>query len=121
MVSAVGETKRRLGALGKRFHIVAVSVDPLGDTPQAVKTFLTERGLYEQADYLNGTPSELRPIWKRWGVGAEINAKTKAALGHLNLILLIDPNGMLTAGYPSAPTAPSPTLLAKAVRTLLKA
>src|SRR5438876_11150818 len=46
---------RRLGPKRDRVRVLAVSVDPAGDTPRAVKRYIAERGLLPQFRYLIGS------------------------------------------------------------------
>jgi protein SCO1/2 len=51
-----------------------ISVDPVGDTPQRIESWLNWRGLYGAAGhYLIGTRAELQPVWRHYGI-APLNA-----------------------------------------------
>ena len=58
-----------------RVQIVAVSVDPRGDTPRTVAAFLKVHGMTGRMKYLIGSPRELGHVWQRWGVGSERDAE----------------------------------------------
>ena len=47
---------RQLGPERTKVRVLAVSVDPKGDTPAAVRRYIRERGLLPQFRYLIGTP-----------------------------------------------------------------
>jgi protein SCO1/2 len=49
-------------------RVIAVSVDPKGDTPAAVRRFRKRLQLLPQFDYLIGTRSQLRKVWAAWSV-----------------------------------------------------
>lgn len=68
-------------ATAKDARIVAVSVDPEGDTPARVKEFLRVRGLSGRADYLIGTQAQLAPVWKAYGIAVEATPDQRE-LGH---------------------------------------
>lgn len=68
-------------ATAKDARIVAVSVDPEGDTPARVKEFLRVRGLAGRADYLIGTKAQLAPVWKAYGIAVEATPDDRE-LGH---------------------------------------
>lgn len=68
-------------ATAKNARIVAVSVDPEGDTPARVKEFLRVRGLAGRADYLIGTKAQLAPVWKAYGIAVEATPDDRE-LGH---------------------------------------
>jgi len=60
------------GALDDLGHaavpVVAVTVDPTGDTPLAAKRFLARHGLTGRARFALGTRAQLAPVWRESGV-----------------------------------------------------
>jgi protein SCO1/2 len=48
--------------------VLIVSADPAADTPAAVRRFLAEAALAGRVEYLSGTLSELRPVWRAYGI-----------------------------------------------------
>ena len=62
MLQALGAAKRKL-ANPESMQIIAVSVDPKGDTPRAVKSFLRARQLTGEVRWLLGTRAQLRRVW----------------------------------------------------------
>jgi protein SCO1/2 len=91
---------RALGPKRADMRVLAVSVDPKGDTPTAVKRFIRERGLLPQFLYLTGTRAQLAPIWKSWhvAVGTALSAKNSF---HSAYELLFDPSGKARLLYSS--------------------
>jgi len=84
----------------KRVRVLAVSVDPAGDTPRAVKAYAREKHLFPQFEYLIGTRAELRRVWKAWHVLA---VETKPDLvDHVAYTALIDPHGAERVLYDSS-------------------
>jgi protein SCO1/2 len=60
-----------LGLLGRqRAHVavLAISVDPKGDTPASVTKFVKEHGLRPQFHYLTGSKAALERIWRIYNV-----------------------------------------------------
>ncbi len=57
-----------LGAKRQSVIVLALSVDPSGDTPRAVDNFVRNHRLLPQFHYLTGTRRELEPIWKAYNV-----------------------------------------------------
>src|SRR5437016_4588121 len=58
---------RRLGAKRSNgIRILAVSVDPKGDTPAAARRFVKQHDLLPEFHYLLGTRAQLAPIWKAY-------------------------------------------------------
>jgi protein SCO1/2 len=47
---------------------LAVSVDPAGDTPARIRAFLRENSLSGRMEYLTGTPTQLRSVWRAYAV-----------------------------------------------------
>jgi protein SCO1/2 len=47
---------------------MAVSVDPVGDTPENVRRFLRTNNLEGRLRYLVGRREELLPVWKAYGI-----------------------------------------------------
>lgn len=101
----------RLGALSTRVALVAVSVDPRGDTPEAVRTFLATHRVDNELAYLTGSFAELKAVWGGYYIGTEARDFTpKAAakgpqapelVGHSALVYMIDPRGEIRVILPS--------------------
>ncbi len=81
-----------LGADAARVRFVAVSVDPEGDTPAAVKAFSAAHDLKDNWRYLIGPRAALAAVWSAYGVGA-FAQPTGANVSHNDAIYLIDPQG----------------------------
>ena len=91
---AIGPAKRNL------VRVLAVSVDPAGDTPTAVKAYAREKQLLPQFRYLIGTRAELRRVWKPWHVLA---VDTRPDLvDHVAYTALIDTEGKERVLYGSS-------------------
>jgi protein SCO1/2 len=99
--------------------IVAVSVDPKGDTPKVVKEFLRSRELTGKATWLLGTRNELRPVWIAYNIDAKSVPETPAIIEHVSLIYGIDATGHIRVGYPASPI--SPKAMAHDARILARA
>jgi protein SCO1/2 len=99
--------------------ILAVSVDPKGDTPKVVKEFLRSRELTGKATWLLGTRAELRPVWIAYNIDAKSVPETPAIIEHVSLIYGIDATGHIRVGYPASPI--SPKAMAHDARILARA
>lgn len=64
----LNDVLRSLGAARANVRVLAISVDPKGDTPKAVKVFVRDHRLLPQFRYLTGRKSELKPIWDAYQV-----------------------------------------------------
>ncbi len=53
---------------GPPVPVLAVSVDPGGDTPARILAFLRENSLSGRMEYLTGTPAQLRAVWRAYAV-----------------------------------------------------
>jgi protein SCO1 len=59
---------KSLGVKRRHVAVLAVSVDPQGDTQAAVGAFVRNHRLLPQFHYLTGTRRELQPIWNAYKV-----------------------------------------------------
>ncbi len=74
-------------------QIVAVSVDPKGDTRKAVTRFLARHEMTGRMKYLVGSAGELAKVWEAWGVGSERDASQPQFINHSGLIYGITGSG----------------------------
>jgi protein SCO1 len=82
-----------------KVQIIAVSVDPRGDTPQTVAAFLKVHGMTGRMKYLIGSARELGAVWQKWGVGSEADAQQPDFINHSALVYGIDASGRLRTIY----------------------
>jgi protein SCO1/2 len=66
--AAIGVALHDLGRRAGDVGVLAVSVDPRGDTPGAARAFLRRHGLPHTVHYLVGSARDLRPVWRDWMV-----------------------------------------------------
>jgi protein SCO1 len=88
-------------------QIVAVSVDPRGDTPKTVAAFLKAHEMTGRMQYLIGSARELGQVWQRWGVGSERDAEDPDIVNHSALVYGIDASGQLKTVYIGSNFKPS--------------
>jgi protein SCO1/2 len=86
-------------AMQQRVAIVAVSVDPHGDTAGSVAAFVKEHGLSGEAKYLIGSTHQLGRVWEAWKVGSERDASDPSKVNHSALIYGIGANGKIYTIY----------------------
>lgn len=84
--------QRALGADASKVEFVAVSVDPEGDTPQAVRRFSELHDLTERWHYLIGPRAQLEAVWALFGVGSFPSSGARA-VEHNDAIYVIDARG----------------------------
>jgi len=118
MMQALGAAKRSLPD-PSIMQIVAVSVDPKGDTPKVVKHFLRARELTGKATWLLGTRAQLSRVWDAYNIEAKSVPQTPAIIEHVSLIYGIDAKGDIRVGYPASPI--SPKVMAHDARILARA
>ncbi len=80
-------------AVSSKAQIIAVSVDPRGDTPKAVGAFLARHEMTGRMQYLVGSAPELARVWKAWGVGSERDDQQPQFINHSGLIYGVTASG----------------------------
>jgi protein SCO1/2 len=93
-----------LNMLGRRdseVQVIAVSVDPRGDTPANVARFVSEHGMTGRMQYLIGSAAELAPTWAAWHVGSSREVGQPDLVAHSALVYGISAGGRLTTIYPA--------------------
>ena len=90
---------RMTPAMRSRVAIVAVSVDPHGDTARTVAAFVRQHELTGEARYLIGSAKQLGPVWEAWKVGSEKDSSNPALVNHSALIYGVSASGKLTTIY----------------------
>ncbi len=94
---------RRLGAARTRVRVLAVSVDPRGDTRAAVRRYVANKGLLPQFRYLIGTKAELTKTWAAWHVLSV--RESPELVDHVAYTALVDPAGKQRVLYDSKVTS----------------
>ena len=104
------ETYRQLGDAVAHVAFVAVSVDPKGDTPEAVRAFLSGHHVTGELTYLTGSFAELKPVWAGYFIGTDAHAATPEAgaapppspdvVSHSAIVYVLDPRGNLRVFLP---------------------
>src|SRR5664280_2742596 len=88
-------------AAASKVQIIAVSVDPRGDTRKTVTAFLARHEMTGRMQYLIGSAHELATAWKAWGVGSERDAQHPEFVEHSGLIYGITGSGERLTIYAS--------------------
>ena len=107
----LAQAQQQLGKDASKVEILAVSVDPVHDTPEAVKRFDDEHHVGPGWHYLIGHIDELRPVWLSYGIGTDA-ASVKAGapdpeqLDHTAIIYMIDRQQRLRLALDSNFTIP---------------
>ncbi len=85
------EAQKALGPEAERVRFLAVSVDPLNDTPESIRSFSGDHRLERNWHYVIGERSRLEAVWALYGVGAFSNGAI--LVSHNDAIFLIDARG----------------------------
>ena len=101
IASNLGVAMNMLGARAKDAQLIAVSVDPRGDTAKTVARFVREHGLTGRIQYLIGNASELARTWAAWKVGSKRDAGRPELVSHDALVYGVSGKGLLTTVYPA--------------------
>jgi protein SCO1/2 len=72
-------------------RVLAISVDPKGDTPTAVRSFLRAHHLPPRFRYVTGTRVQLAPVWTRYHVATLPGPRP--IVSHSAFEFLVDPHG----------------------------
>ncbi len=98
IAESVGSAVRSLGPDAEAVRVLAVSVDPEGDTSEFVRAFLNEHRAPPELLYLTGTRAELQPVWQAYNILAE--ERDFERINHSTYVLLIDATGTPRVFYP---------------------
>ena len=101
MVGHLHAAQHELGSQADKMQIIAVSVDPRGDTPKTVKSFLAAHEMTGKMEYLIGSRPQLERTWKAWGIGARVNKKNPDLVEHSAEVVGVSGSGKVTTLYPA--------------------
>lgn len=87
-------------AAAAKTQIIAVSVDPKGDTAAAVDRFVAAHDMTGRMEYLIGSRAQLVPVWKKYGVQAQGTPDSRE-VDHSAFVYGITGSGSQRALYPS--------------------
>jgi protein SCO1/2 len=104
IVGNLHAAQTQLGDEADKVQIIAVSVDPRGDTPKTVKAFLADHQMTGRMQYLIGSRPELEKVWSQWDIVARDSPKRldPDAVEHSALVYGISGSGEMTTIYPVA-------------------
>lgn len=106
------------GPAAEEIDVVAVSVDPRGDTPAVVRRYLRGHDLDGRMRYIVGSEAELRPLWEEWQVSRQPPEQASLSL-HSARIVMIDRDGRQVGRYSGGLPIP-PRDIAEDIRTLVE-
>jgi protein SCO1/2 len=100
IVGHLHSVQEQLGPRAMKLQIVAVSVDPKGDTPKTVATFLGNHQMTGRMEYLIGRRPQLERVWKSWGILTKADPRSPDAVEHSAQIFGISASGQIRTFYP---------------------
>jgi protein SCO1 len=74
IAAQVPQAFKALGDDRSVVEALAITVDPVGDTPQRIDAFLRRYRATEALRYLDGTVAELRPVWRDFQVASSLDS-----------------------------------------------
>jgi protein SCO1/2 len=103
IVGNLRTAQSELGPEATDLQIIAVSVDPKGDTPKVVNAFLRERRMTGRMEYLLGSRPQLEKVWSDWEIVSRASPKKfdPDLVEHSALIYGISADGRITTLYPA--------------------
>src|SRR5512132_608199 len=101
IVGNLHTAQAQLGPEADKLQIIAVSVDPRGDTPSTVKAFLQDHRMTGRMEYLIGSRPELEKVWRDWSIlsKATPTPKDPDRVEHSALVYGISGSGRITTLY----------------------
>lgn len=113
--ATLGAATRLLGPSAPGVRILAVSVDPVNDTPRNVRHFIAKLHLPVEFHYLTGTQAQLLRVWQSFNVLVE--RRNLERVDHGVPIVLIDKRGRPRVYFDHTATA---SAIAHDMRRLLR-
>jgi protein SCO1/2 len=90
-----------LDDLGHDVPVLAISVDPAGDTRARVRRFLVEQRLIGRMRYLTGARAQLSPVWRGYGIRPQGDG-----FEHTASTVVVDGSGRQRLGYLTSQLTP---------------
>ncbi len=91
---------RETSDIGRDLRVIAVSVDPKGDTAPVVQRFLQRQRVGGFVDYVIGDRPELERLWSDWQVATQVPKDNPELIEHSSLIYGVTASGKLATAYP---------------------
>jgi len=101
IASGLRVVRQDLGKEAAKVQVIAVSVDPRGDTPSSVKRFLAQRRMVGGMQYLIGSASRLAKVWSAWNVGSQKDSTDPEFVAHTALVYGVSGSGKVMTIYPA--------------------
>lgn len=93
--AAARQIASALDTLDRPIPTLAVSVDPVGDTPSSAQRFLNKMRLGTRAKFLLGDRAQLAPVWKAYAIEPQ-----GPKFDHSAYVLVLDGQGRQRVAFP---------------------
>ncbi len=87
-----------LDVLGQPVPTLAVSVDPVNDTPLNARRFVLRASLTGRMRFLLGTHSQLARVWHSYAIAPQLAGSRRS--DHSSYVFLLDRRGRERVGFP---------------------
>jgi cytochrome oxidase Cu insertion factor (SCO1/SenC/PrrC family)/thiol-disulfide isomerase/thioredoxin len=94
--TAMLDAKRQLGAAGSQVQLLGIDANPKATSIEDVSSYSQLHGMQHQWHFLTGSLSQLKAVWKAYGIEAEIQ---RGLIAHTPALFVIDPQGRLRKLY----------------------
>lgn len=104
-LATLKQARQSLGGRSSDVQVVFVTVDPMRDTAEKLKSYLA--GFDPSFIGLTGSIEQLQPVWKAYGVYAQAQAVSQGngeLVEHSSQVYVIDPHGNLRLTFPYGTT-----------------
>jgi protein SCO1 len=117
-LQALGAAQQELGGKADKLQVVFISVDPERDTPEQIKTYLSNEVFPKGTIGLTGTPEQIAAVAKAYRVYFKKNGEGDDYLiDHSTAIYLMNPKGQFeTVLRHNAPPAELAQQISQAIR-----
>ena len=99
IMTNIRKAQEMLGPAAEDLAVVAVSVDPKGDTAEQVNDYLRRMRLRGKVDWLIGDRASLEKVWTAWGIATRIPRDDPDLVEHAAPIFGISASGRVTVIY----------------------
>ncbi len=94
--SAMMDAKAMLGRAGSRVQLLGVDANPAATSVEDVWSYSELHGMLHVWHFLTGSLSQLKQVWKHYGIEAAIQ---RGQITHTPALFVIDPRGRLSRLY----------------------
>lgn len=95
------QIKGALDRLDEAPPALAIAVDPENDNPERARRFLAEQRMTGRMDFVLGSRTELRPLWKAYAIQPQLPGAE-----HQARIVLVDERGLQRVAFPLEQATP---------------